>query len=170
MKQLERIHRSFLLKETLISILINAILSGVIAFFMFRSQSTITLWGKNGLFFDLIPTIFIMTFLMTLAMTPVTRARILKGKAPGVPWHRSEHHIFRFVPGAFVIRAFVFGAVALLLLLPTTTAWVYFLTEFPLTLTGMVMFKSCYGALVGLLFTPAILIVAMTDKAGNKET
>jgi hypothetical protein len=170
MKRLERIHRSFLLKETFISILINAILSGVIAFFMFRSQSTITLWGKNGLFFDLIPTIFIMTFLMTIAMTPVTRVRILKGKAPVAPWHRSEHPIYRFFPGAFVIRAFVFAVVALLLLLPITTAWVYFLTKFPLTLSEMVLFKSCYGAIVGLLFTPVILIVAMADKAVNKDT
>jgi hypothetical protein len=166
MKKIEQIHRKFLVKETLVGIMVNAVISGIIAFFMFRSQSEIPLWGKNGLFFDLIPTIFLMTFCMTLGMTPATRARIGKGKAPVAPWHRSEYAVFRVFPRAFVLRAFVFGAMALLILLPTTTVLVSLLNGCPMTFTEMLLFKICYGALIGLLLTPAITLVAMADEGG----
>jgi hypothetical protein len=163
MAGLERIHRSFLLKETITGMIINAILNGIITFFMFRSQEAITLWGKNGLFFDLIPTIFFMTFCMSLGMTPATRARILKGKAPAAPWHRSDHAVFRFFPGAILLRAFVFGGGALLVLLPTSTGLLMLLTEFPISFTEMMVLKISFGALIGLLLTPGIIMVAMAD-------
>ncbi len=164
MSKLEPNHRLFLLKETIICIFINTILSFIITFFMFRSQDAIMLWGKGGLFFDLIPTIFLITFCMTMAITPVTRSRILKGKAPAAPWHRSEHTLLRFLPGGFVIRAVVIGIFALLMLLPVSMGLLASLKEFPISFKEMLVFKTCYGALIGLLFTPIIIIGAMADK------
>ena len=164
MRKLETNHRLFLMKETIIAIIINTSISFVVTFLMFRSQNAIMFWGKGGLFFDLIPTIFFMTFCMTAAMTPITRGRILKGTAPAVPWHRSEHTILRFLPGTFIVRALVIGIVALLILLPVSTGLLTYLKEFPVSFKEMLVFKTYYGALIGLFFTPIIILGAMADK------
>lgn len=164
MAKLERVHRSFLLKETITGMIINAILSGIITFFMFRSQEEIMLWGKDGLFFDLIPTIFCMTFCMSLGMTLATRTRILKGKAPAAPWQRKEHTVFRFVPGAVLFRAFVFAGLAVLVLLPPSTGLLMLLKDFPIGFKEMVGFKIFFGALIGLLLTPGIIMVSMKEQ------
>jgi hypothetical protein len=166
MVKLEPIHRSFLLKETILGVVINAIICGVITFFMFRSKEIILLWGKDGLFFDLIPTLFFMTFCMTLGMTSATRARIQRGKAPAAPWHRSEHALLRFVPAMLVIRAVVFGVLALVILLPATTGLLMVFEAFSLTFQGMLLLKIFFGALIGFLLTPVIVLAAMADKGG----
>ncbi|MBW2367419.1 MAG: hypothetical protein JRH15_06000 [Deltaproteobacteria bacterium] len=100
---------------------------------------------------------------MTIAMTPITRGRVLKGKAPAAPWPRYEHAILRFLPGTIVIRSVVIGIFAILILLPVSAGLLAFLKKFPISFREMLVFKTYYGALIGLLFTPIILIGAMAD-------
>ncbi len=169
MGKLESIQRQFLVKETIISIFINAVLNFAITFFMFRSRDAIMFWGKGGLFFDLIPATFFTTFFMALVLTPVIRSRIQKGTAPAAPWDRSEHLILRFLPGGLFIRAIVVGIFALLMLLPVSTGLLAFLNVFPILFKEMLILKTCYGALIGLLISPIIVIGAMADKGHQRK-
>jgi hypothetical protein len=166
MWELMTIHRRFLMKETIIAIVVNMLISYAITFGMFRSQNEIMLWGKNGLFIDLIPTIFLMIFCMTAIMTPATRSRISKGTAPSAPWHRREYFILRFLPVVSVVRALVMGIVGLLVLLPTSCGLLIILKQFPISFSEMLMLKTGFGALIGFLFTPLIVMGAMSDKGG----
>ena len=122
------------------------------------------LWGKGGLFFDLIPTIFFMTFGMTLGITLATRGRIVKGKAPAAPFQRIDHTALRFLPGLSFMRALVLGIFALLVFLPVSVGLLMLLHDFPISFNKMLVFKTLYGALIGLLITPIIVLCAMADK------
>lgn len=167
MWELIHIHRRFFMKETVIAIVINMLISYAITFFTFNSHTEIMLWDQGGLFLDLIPTIFVMIFCMAVIMTPTTRKRIEKGTAPRAPWHRKEHMLFRILPAAFVVRAVAIGLFGLLVLLPSTTCLLSIFKQFPASLDEILVIKTCFGALIGLLFTPFILIGAMADKGGN---
>ncbi len=167
MKKLKPNHRQFLLKETIISTFVGGLINLVITFFIFRSQEAIMLWGKGGVFFDLIPTIFFMTSGMVLGMTPSYRGRIMKGKAPAAPWPRKKHALLRLLPGPFGVRALVLGVVALILLLPVSTVLLMSLKDFPISFNEMLVFKTFYGAMIGLVFTPVIALCAMADKGGT---
>jgi len=163
MGTLEKVHHTFIVKETIIAIVINATLTGLITYFMFHDHGEIGLWGKNGIFFDLIPTISIMTFLMTVVMTPVTRTRIKKGTAPAAPWQSTEHYVLRFFSGPFLIRGLLLGLLALLILLPSATGLLLIFKELSLTVVQLVVFKIFLAMLIALVFAPAILVLAMSD-------
>ena len=164
MSKLRPIHKEFLIRETFVSTIIGAIICAVISFFAFRSNDAIMLWGEDGLFLDLVMTIFFMTFMMTLAMTPMYRKRIMQGKAPAAPWARDEHFALRFFHGVFLLRAFTVAGISLVILLPISTAILVVTIDFPVSFSWMLVFKSIFGALIGFLVTPLIAICAMADK------
>jgi len=164
MSKLRPVHKEFLLREAFISTIIGAIICAVISFFAFRSNDAIMLWGDDGLFLDLVMTVFFMTFMMTLAMTPMYRKRVMRGKAPAAPWTRNEHFVLRFFPGVFFFRALIVGGIFLVALLPISTALLMFTTYFPVSFSWMLVFKAIFGALIGFLVTPLIAICAMADK------
>jgi hypothetical protein len=163
MGTLEKVHQTFIVKETVITIVVNVTLTGIITYLMFHDHGEIGLWGKNGIFFDLIPTIVIMTFLMTVVMTPVTRTRIKKGTAPAAPWQGTEHYVFRFFSVPFFLRGLLFGLLALLILLPSTTGLLLVFNKFSMTVLQLIVFKTFLAVFISLIFAPAILVLAMSD-------
>jgi hypothetical protein len=163
MGTLEKVHQSFIVKETIIAILINVTLTGIITYLMFHDHGEIGFWGKNGVFFDLIPTILIITFLMTIVMTPLTRTRIKKGTAPAVPWQGTEHYLLRLFPGPFLVRGVLFGLLALLIFLPSTTGLFLVFEKFSMTIMQLIVFKIFLAMFIALIFAPAILVLAMSD-------
>ncbi len=165
MNGMAAVHRRFLLKESLISTLIGAVVSLAISFMVFRTQNQIPFWGADGLFLDLILTVFFMTFMMTLAMTPMYRGRVGKGTAPAAPWPRSAHPVLRFLPGLAPVRALMIGALYVVALVSVSTVLLLPFKEFPVSLRWMLVFKSFYGALTGLLVTPVIAVGAIADLA-----
>lgn len=164
MRKLEPRLRQYLLKETIISIFVNACINFVLAFLMFRSQDAIMFWGKGGLFLDLSATITFMTIGMALAFTPMHRGRVMKGTAPATPWHRKEHPAFRFLPDPFFYRALVFTFLALIILLPASTGLLVVLKDFPISFKWLLTFKTFYGGMVGLILTPIIILCALADR------
>jgi hypothetical protein len=157
-------HRSFFIRETVIAMVINALMCFAMTFVAFRSQTQIILWGSGGLFLDLIPTIFMPIFCMAVIITPTLRKRIEKGTAPRAPWQRRDHALLRLLPVASIFRAVIIGLCGLFLLLPITTGLLSLFKIFPLSLNEVLVFKICFGALMGVLITPFILIGAMADK------
>jgi hypothetical protein len=170
MGTLEKVHHSFIVKETVIAIVVNVTLTGIITYLMFHDHGEIGLWGKNGIFFDLIPTILIMTFLMTVAITAVTRMRIKKGTAPALPWQSTEHSVFRFFSGPFLIRGLLLGLSALLILLPSTTGLLLIFEKFSMTVIQLIVFKTFLAMFIALIFAPAILVLAMSDAWSRSMT
>ena len=163
MNKLEKSHRQFLFKETVISIFAGAVINFGFGFFIFRSQDAIMLWGKGGLFFGLIPNIFMMTAGMTMGITLATRRRVLKGSAPAAPFHITDHAVLRFLPNSFFIRALILGVVALIVLLPLSTVLLNAFKDFPISFAELLIFNTFYGGLIGLFITPVIIMGAMAD-------
>ncbi len=164
MWKLMHIHKSFFIRETVIAMVINALICFAMTFVAFRSQAQIMLWGPGGLFLDLIPTIFMPIFCMALIITPTMRKRIEKGMAPRAPWQRKDHALLRLLPVTSIFRAVIIGLFGLLLLLPITTGLLSTIKIFPLSLYEVLVFKICFGALMGVLIAPFIVIGAMADK------
>ncbi len=167
MFKLVNMHRAFLIKETVVSMMINLLLSAAITFLTFRSQTTIMLWGSGGLFFDLIPTFFIMIFCMGAIITPTMRKRIEKGAAPSAPSHFKNFLFFRIQPKLSIFRGIFFGGLGLLVLLPISIGLLVWLFPFPLSFKEILVMKSALGILIGLVLTPPIVISAMVDKCGS---
>jgi hypothetical protein len=163
MGSLDKVHLTFIVKETVIAIVVNVTLTAIITYMIFHDHGEIGLWGKNGIFFDLIPTILIITFLMTVVMTPVTRMRIKKGTAPAASWQNTERYVFRFFSGPFLIRGVLIGLLALLILLPSTTGILIILGTFSMTVMQLIVFKAFLAMFNALIFAPAILVLAMSD-------
>lgn len=73
-------HRSYILRETVISVVIN-ILIGV-AFFVskFHGQSQVALWGAGGIVVDTLPQGFMVALMSVLPPSIITRSRIMGSK------------------------------------------------------------------------------------------
>lgn len=66
-------HRRYLVVETAISIGVNAAVSAAFAWGLFRGVTRVPLRGAQGIGADLVPTVFMITLMLTLALTLVTR-------------------------------------------------------------------------------------------------
>ena len=164
MKTLEAVHYRFLLRETVISVAICICINALIAYFVFGSSEAIVLWGKGGLAMDLVPTIFLTAFGMTLGMTLSTRKRIENGKAPATAWRRRESNFLRWLPRSVCLRSLVVATVFLLILMPIFLGFLLIAYDFPVDFSATLFFKIFVGAATGLVYTPVILISAMADR------
>jgi hypothetical protein len=77
-----------------------------------------------------------------------------------------EHILLRLLPVSAIFRAVLFSLLGLLILLPSTTGLLVILKQFPASFNEVMVFKTCYGAVISILSTPFILIGAMADKGG----
>lgn len=73
----------------------------------------------------------------------------------------------RFIPGLFVPRAIAFGVLALMIPLPLITGLLMCFGEFQLSFAELLLFKTASGGLIGLVFTPVIVLATMADKGGS---
>lgn len=83
-------HRGNLITQTIISIVFNTIISGVFARAIFHGVEQIPPWGAQGIVVDLVPTVFMITLMLTVILTLITRGRLRKGKLPAPLWGRGD--------------------------------------------------------------------------------
>ncbi len=170
MPQLTDAERQFVRNETIVSIVLNALVSAVFVWLLFRGKSEVGLWGMDGLAFDLLPTTFMITFMMTLGLSLVIRRRVGRGSAPRLGWVRAEHPWLRFLPAWLLPRALLLAAGMMVLFVPATVGLLIAAGWHPMAIGHVYLFKVIYGALMGLVATPVILLAALADRAGAPAT
>lgn len=157
-------HRRYLVVETAISIGVNAAVSAAFAWGLFRGVTRVPLRGAQGIGADLVPTVFMITLMLTLALTLVTRRRMRAGVLAGL--HEGISALPRplaMLPANVLLRALVLALSLTAVLVPASVALLAAAGTESLAFDLFVGFKILYGAALGALVTPLILLRALAD-------
>lgn len=161
---LENQHRRNLKSETAISVIANAAVSGLFAWGIFHGEATVPLWGANGIVVDLVPTVFMITLALTIALTLVTRGRIRRGKLPVPEWSSHDLGWIGRLPAKVLYRAPVLALLMTLVLVPLSAVVLVAAGVGSMSFPVFFVFKLIYGAAFAVLITPVIILRALADK------
>jgi hypothetical protein len=156
--------RRYILVETAIGMVINALFSAGFAFLVFGGRAEIGLWGPDGLALDFVPQTFAIAMMSVLVPTALTRRRIrtgtlaARGEAPSP------------LPRNLLLRALLMALAATILLGGTATALLAAIRVGPLTFGAVLPLKIVYGALVALAVTPPALRAALLDRRTMEQS
>lgn len=164
MAPLSAAHRRYFAIEIAIGMVLNAVISAAFAWGIFRGVAHVPLWaGTRGMAFDLVPTVFMITLMMTIALTLITRARLRRGAAPALAWSRDSHVLLRLLPRNAVGRGLCLAAGATIVLVPLSVACLAGAGFQTMAFGPFVWFKVAYGVALAVLVTPIILLCAFGD-------
>ncbi len=151
-------HDRYIAVESRIGVALNAIVGGGFVFLMFGGLTKIGLWGMQGLAFDLLPTTFMISLMMTIGLTLLTRARVRKGAIGPLAYKRR-------LPGNVILRGLMLAIVMTLVLAPISVGLLALIWpttgDWPFLI--VLAFKIAYSVLIGVLLTPVILRAAFND-------
>jgi hypothetical protein len=151
--------RSYVRKESAISVAINAALSAVFAFIVFGGPAYATV---EDIAFDAFPQSFMIALMSTLVPTAITRQRLRAGTVQPLAGGAG------FLPNNLILRALIVAAGAALvggalhwLLLPSLAPplWAF---------AAVLIYKVAYGALLATAIAPFILRRALADVQANR--
>lgn len=148
----------FLVVQLAVSAVLNALISALFVWLVFRGTDRITLWGGTGLAADLVPTTFMITLMSTIALTLATRGAVRAGKLEirGSRWR---------IPRNPFLRGLLFAAAATLLLVPLTALVLWAIWSGDWSYDKVMLFKIAYGVALGFVVTPIIISAAAADPA-----
>lgn len=149
--------KQFLAIQLGISAVLNALISALFVWIVFRGQDRIGLWGGKGLAADLVPTTFMITLMSAIALTIATRSAVRSGKveARTGAWRLPRNPALRGLTLAFA---------ATLILVPLSVAALAFLWESDWSYRTVMAFKIGYGVVLGTIVTPIIVYAALGDR------
>ena len=122
-----------------------------------------TLLGPTGIILPMSQAALAATFLMTLVLTAIVRARVGNGALPMLDWPRGDRGWYRRLPQNIVRRAAVLAVIAWLLLVPAGLLLVALLAILPMTRTTMLVFNLLFGAVIGIVMTRPVVLAALAD-------
>jgi hypothetical protein len=152
-------HRKYLLIETLISVIVNSLLSLFFAWVVFGKRENVDLWGPGGFAIDFLPQSFMVALMSTLVPGLLTRRRLRAGKvAPlkglGLPMPRNL--LLRALLMA-LLAVIVFGGLGVLL---SSVMW-----SGPVTPKAVLALKVLYGAVISVPITLVALRAELAQRA-----
>ncbi|MCB1677048.1 MAG: hypothetical protein KDI16_00010 [Halioglobus sp.] len=153
--------------ETVPSTLANTVIGGVFAWLVFPkpvAEQRITLWGEQGfvtgIVFDLVPTIFMITFVTVFFVTCIGRRRLRGGRLAG---SAAVPTVLQRAPQHLLLRMLAFGLLALTLFLPLTLAGLLLLGVHNMTFTPFLVFKLALSAAIAVTMTPLAVLALLSD-------
>ena len=153
--QLSPEHRYFLvLHQGIVPSGFNLVLNGLIAWLLFRSASSIPLWGESGMGIDLLATAFLLPFLTCLIVSWLVGGQVRAGKlsplperqVPQVGWSHRPVLTRGLLLGAGGV---LLGAIPLLVALSLGNAQ-------PFDVGSFIGFKAAWAALLAAVATPLV--------------
>ena len=156
--------RHYIRKETLISVMISMLINVFFGFVALEGRAAMPVWdGFSGISFDLIPTGFLTTLPLVIAVTVLTRNRVRNGRIPNLDVRMAGPWIY--LPYNVVLRGFVCAAIFSLLFVPVIITIFTVLQIDSLPAWEFIIFKICCGASIGFLVTPFIVRMALQCRA-----
>lgn len=150
-------HRRYILVETLISVVINAVISIGFVWFAFGGQARVTV---AALIPDAIPQSFMIALMSTVVPTLLTRKRIRTGTIAAMSQNFPK--LLRSLP----VRALTAAVAATLAGLATHSVVLTTLAPDGLSFGATLAFKAIYGAMLAAIVTPPMLRIALSDQSG----
>jgi hypothetical protein len=158
-RRLSPLHRRYVLRETLLSLVINATLSVLFALLVAHGNLAIPLWGPGGMALDFVPQTFMISFATAIDVTLTSRQRLRAGAVK--PLARSEAGPFARLPHNVLARALLIAATAAIVLSPISAGALQAFEVTRLPANSFVVMKVLYGAMVTLLIGPPVVRAAM---------
>jgi hypothetical protein len=143
--------RGYVVRETAISIVINAAISAVFAWAMFHGAEPVSVSGAGGLAFDFLPQTFMIALMSSLVPSAIARKRLRPDMAA------SGHAAPGRLPRNLLLRALLIAAAATLLIAPAASFLLAKAAGASLDGGAVMPMKVAYGAFLALLVTPAAL-------------
>lgn len=156
---MEAAHRKYLIVETAVSVVINAVISALFVVLSFGGRSEVELWGSDGLAPDMLVQTFAVALFSVLVPTALTRRRLRSGKISGADGRSAS------LPRNLFVRALLIAAAATVVLAGITIALLAAAWTGPMAYGDLFLFKVVYGGLVALLVTPVAVAAALRDRA-----
>jgi hypothetical protein len=150
--------RAYVVKETAISIVINALLSALFVGLMFGGRSQVPHWGAGNLAFDFVPQTFMISLMSVLVPSAIARKRRRAGAVMGCA------PVLAFLPRNLPLRALLAALAGLALFASIGTLLLGALAPDPLPISVVWPMKILYGALVAAIVTPLALCVALGEE------
>lgn len=160
-------HRRYLAVETAISVVLNVLVTAAFAWFPFHDEDSVPLWGPLGIAVDLVPTTFMITLMVSIALTLITRRRVRAGHVPGLNPAAMSYPWYGWLPRQVVWRAVALGMTLTVVLVPGVIALFVLAGINLLPFDSFFLFKLIYGGLLAILITPVILTAALADLSGS---
>ncbi|MBC2670189.1 MHYT domain-containing protein [Novosphingobium piscinae] len=140
-------HVTYIRRETLVSVVINTVLSAAAFWLVFRGQDPVQVWGLGYWVFDFIPQSFMIALMSTLvpgaiAGRAVRAGRIRPAGAPGR------------LPGNLVVRALLMAVLGVVLGTAAVAGLAGLAGLSALSPSAALALKMVYGALLALIVTP----------------
>lgn len=167
-RELTAAHRRFLIRDALIiAAIANAVLNAFFAWFFTLGEDEVPLIAAPlvegpSVIVDTVATLFVLTFLTTLAITTAVWKEMREGHLTRVP-HPPGSFADR-LPKTRLRRATVLGLLCMLALGPIVAAVLALLDYGDLSIGEFVTFKAIFGVLLGTLVTPPIAMIAFGDE------
>jgi hypothetical protein len=152
--------RAILLRETALSVAINVAMAGIMTWLL-ADRVALATGALRSIGFEMFMCTVGPTVMFVPALTIATR------KLPTPPdLGGAVLRPFAMLPAWLPWRTLSIAAVALVTLaIPGTAVLSWWLAARPFTLTRLVIFKLCYGAVYGLVVTPPVVLAALSDTA-----
>ncbi|WP_300458239.1 hypothetical protein [Desulfobacula sp.] len=147
-------------KESIANFFFNAVVNGIIAYFIGRSTKMLFIWGKGSFGGDIVATAFFLLIIVSLVVIPLKKRGVRKGTLPSLEWNQCLflHRILSKFPQNTILCSLVFGFVGLAFIAPVTLLpfWVMGITQ--MTPQSYIIFKSIWGGcLVAVMIWPIII-------------
>lgn len=154
-------HNSYIQRELIVAGVVNVLL-GVLATYAFVPNNVpIPLWGGQGIAVDLVPTVFMLTLIGNTVITFVTRHRLRTGKVTPILRARCGW-LARHLPRRPAPRILLLAFAATAVVVPVSVLGFWLSGVEAMRFDHYLLFKACYGPLVGALSAKAAVEAALT--------
>ncbi len=156
-------------KDAVINGVTNAIFNGYIAWLILRDRTILSMWGDGGFGFDILATAFILLFIVTLIVVPLSRRKVLQGKLRSIHLQAGNpiHSFLRYMPAGLLWQALAFGLIGLFIVAPLTLVMLWLLGAGSLGPLAFALIKGGWaGVLAGTMVIPMILLAVMKEQLG----
>ena len=150
-------HSAYIRVETVVSVVINVVLTVVFVFVSFGGRSFVDLDGPAGILRDAIPQNVITVFMSLLVPTWLTRKRCSAGAIAPLGGGTGR------LPSNVVLRALVLAIAVAVVAVPLTWAILPVVSPPVWSFWPLLAFKAAYSALLAALVTPFGLVMALKD-------
>lgn len=150
-------------KESISNFVINMLCNGVIAWFIFKPQATLALWGEHGFGIDLLVTALLLSLILSAIVIMIHRHKLAKNKIDALLWNANvtSHRLLRLIPSHWLPASLCFAVAGLLLLGLPTFALLYASGFHEMSVLHYSIFKGIWAGLVAAMIIPPVIMVAV---------
>ncbi len=154
------LRRSFILAPAII----NFVLNGSIAWYVYSGRPFVSVWGADGeIIADVLATSFLLPFLTCFVVVPIVWKLVEQGEQSAVNWRRSDFWWLAWLPHGQWARAAAIGVASALAGGFVLLGLLYVLRVETLSSQAFILLKATYTALLGALVTPLLALASLAD-------